>query len=375
MPSFKELLVYYIDHNFALIIISIGFMILYLNRNSRLRQHSKFLFSNIIITIILSFASMIEVNFDKIDTHYMILDVANYIGYALRPLIIYLMILAFKQKNIKSALLLAIPLLINWLVIGLNPVIHWMFSYDGNTFVRQYMGFTTHIVSAFYLGCLGYILYKLFKTDDKTEGVAALLMIIAVVIATVLETVQYAYDILNTTVAAAILFYYVFMFTFYKKRDTLTGLLDRHTFYIDYDIKLKHITAFIAMDLNGLKEINDRYGHKKGDEALIKTATIFDSEKDEHISFYRLGGDEFQAIVTGLNEVEVKQKIANMRLKFKEAHYNCSFGYAMKEKDDTVDSLLSKSDLAMYNDKREYYKNKNNVRSRSYKYTDNEANN
>ena len=374
MPTFRDILVYYIDHNFALIIITIGFFILYFNRNSRLRQHTKFLLTNLIITFILSIVTTLEINFGKGGTgsltHYYIEDICNYIGYALRPLIIYLMILAFKGKSKKSAWLLAIPLFLNWIIIGLDPFLHWMFKFnDQNEFVRGYMGFTTHIVSLFYLIFFAIILVKLFKTDDKQEAFAALFMILAVIVATILETADLAYDILNTAVAGAILFYYVFMFTFFKKRDTLTGLLDRHTFYVDYETYKKHITGLIAMDLNGLKEINDKKGHKKGDEALIDVSRIFASERIDSLRFYRLGGDEFEAIAIGLNEVEIKQHIASLRTKFKDSPYECSFGYAFKESEDTVDTLLMKADVEMYNDKRNYYANKNDRRSKSYKYT------
>ena len=85
--------------------------------------------------------------------------------------------------------------------------------------------------------------------------------------------------------------------------DQMTGLKNRSAF----EEKLSQMRSFpedalgsyiITFDMNGLKRINDNYGHAKGDEAIIELANIIKSGFEDIGSCYRIGGDEICAIVT-----------------------------------------------------------------------------
>ena len=360
MP-FTDLLNYYLAHNFALVITAIGFFIMYLNPTSRLKRHSALLMIDMVLVVLLSIATTIEYRFETLKVTYPILYVAVIAGYSLRPAIIYMLILTFRKPEVKTNLLLGLPVVINFVLSAFSPLNHWLFHYDAsNNFVRNVpWGYIPHITCGFYLVLLAILMFRLFLEDDRSQAIAAVFLLVANTTATLLETFDVVEDILNQTTAASILFYFVFIYTYFKKRDVLTGLLDRHTFYIDYASYHHRVTALVCFDLNGLKTINDHQGHASGDIALKTLGRIFRANTDKSLKFYRLGGDEFEAIFLDKSEEVLKERLDKISQAVREAGYACSIGYAIREKDDSVDDLLHKADEAMYVCKRDYYSTHN----------------
>ena len=89
------------------------------------------------------------------------------------------------------------------------------------------------------------------------------------------------------------------------QNDALTGLYTRLAFYSKYeDIKEdpsnlgKDVTVIMA-DLNGLKKINDNFGHSAGDEAIKAVATRLKENCPENTLCLRHGGDEMVALIIG----------------------------------------------------------------------------
>jgi GGDEF domain-containing protein len=85
--------------------------------------------------------------------------------------------------------------------------------------------------------------------------------------------------------------------------DPLTGLLSRGAFEevaVASISALDHPTgAVVVMDMNGLKELNDTYGHRAGDRALVAFAERARAWVGPSVPLGRLGGDEFVALVLG----------------------------------------------------------------------------
>ena len=94
---------------------------------------------------------------------------------------------------------------------------------------------------------------------------------------------------------------------FLSLHDPLTSLPNRRLFYdrLDYARKtaVRHRSAFAVglLDLDGFKEVNDRLGHKAGDQVLIAVSSLLSSLLRESDTVARLGGDEFGIILTGLS--------------------------------------------------------------------------
>lgn len=90
--------------------------------------------------------------------------------------------------------------------------------------------------------------------------------------------------------------------------DPLTGLLNRRALERDMRRELarasrygRKLTVLVA-DLDGLKQINDRHGHTAGDEQLRRLAQAFDQGLRMGDTAYRVGGDEFVALLPEAGE-------------------------------------------------------------------------
>jgi len=85
--------------------------------------------------------------------------------------------------------------------------------------------------------------------------------------------------------------------------DPLTGLYNRRLFDEAFDKELNrarryaHPLSLVALDLHRFKEVNDKYGHPRGDEVLRATATTFRKSLRTADSAFRIGGDEFALLL------------------------------------------------------------------------------
>ena len=73
-------------------------------------------------------------------------------------------------------------------------------------------------------------------------------------------------EILNATIMVSTMTYYLYLFKRSVQIDTATGLFNRETFYRDLPRMTKSISGFIHYDINGLKYLNDNFGHDEGDK-------------------------------------------------------------------------------------------------------------
>ena len=158
------------------------------------------------------------------------------------------------------------------------------------------------------------------------------------------------------TVAIALFVYYVFLILQLTKKDSLTGLLNRQAFYSMVQRQAKDITAFVSIDMNGLKTINDQQGHLAGDEALTTLAQCFSRATWGKQSAFRIGGDEFMIICLKATEEELAILVERIRRFVAETPYHCSIGYCYNRHiDRNLRDMQRQSDEMMYADKARFY--------------------
>ncbi|OCH02654.1 hypothetical protein A6D98_15520 [Aliivibrio fischeri] len=80
--------------------------------------------------------------------------------------------------------------------------------------------------------------------------------------------------------------------------DPLTRSLNRRKFMIDYEGIAQKDHAFLILDIDGFKAINDSFGHEVGDEVLEKVASEIALILGNHHKCYRIGGEEFVVLFT-----------------------------------------------------------------------------
>lgn len=146
--------------------------------------------------------------------------------------------------------------------------------------------------------------------------------------------------------------------------DFLTGLQNRNAFEVfvhNMENRLgRDGTAFLSLDLDGLKSVNDTYGHMTGDEYIRDGAGILQKCVSRTDIVYRIGGDEFCAVIAG-GEEEYLRKIAReireeaeILNDSRDYRVSISIGYAIydKEQDTTLFDTYKRADAAMYTDKK-----------------------
>jgi diguanylate cyclase (GGDEF)-like protein/PAS domain S-box-containing protein len=151
--------------------------------------------------------------------------------------------------------------------------------------------------------------------------------------------------------------------------DELTGLYNRRGFLafskqlLNSHHRSNKRLAIIYADLDGLKQINDSFGHKEGDRALIKTAELLKESFRSSDVLGRWGGDEFTALAAIELEGGIESLVARLEERFD--NYNAShdgtyrlslsIGVSLvrSEGDQSMEDLMARADAAMYENKRQ----------------------
>lgn len=138
--------------------------------------------------------------------------------------------------------------------------------------------------------------------------------------------------------------------------DTLTGLYNRNRYnQVRNAMKKKapEKLGIIYMDLNGLKYINDTYGHDQGDKLIRKTAKILKRIIGEDA--YRIGGDEFVAICPGIELDDLEKKTQDLRQRAEKDEIKVSIGTSWRDENVHIKEQLYEADQRMYEEKKIYY--------------------
>lgn len=145
--------------------------------------------------------------------------------------------------------------------------------------------------------------------------------------------------------------------------DALTGLPNRYCyneFLKNPPLEEKRVCFFI-FDINNLKYVNDSFGHDKGDE-LIKNASeciknVFLDENRKNC--YRIGGDEFLAILEGIYEEDIEKLITKFKVQQEVKNVSIATGYSYTNNISEIgyEKLFIDADQKMYENKTEMKEN------------------
>lgn len=142
--------------------------------------------------------------------------------------------------------------------------------------------------------------------------------------------------------------------------DQMTGLYNRKYFEDQLellDCKRYYPLTLTMADINGLKLINDSFGHKAGDQYIQKVAEVLKENCRERDVICRLGGDEFIIVSPNTDPKEVREVIGRIEERMKTEAVNkvvlsVSFGYSAKYREEESRSVvLKKAEDYMYRKK------------------------
>jgi diguanylate cyclase (GGDEF)-like protein len=155
---------------------------------------------------------------------------------------------------------------------------------------------------------------------------------------------------------------------FLADHDPLTRLLNRRAFVnrleseVARAVRYKRSFGLVIADLDGFKQLNDRYGHAAGDEALVAFANVLAESLRKPDDAFRIGGDEFAVLVAEATEEDTRQVVARVEALLEQlstgddpwaADLGSCFGCAACPEDaNDAKTLFRLADEALYDAKR-----------------------
>jgi diguanylate cyclase (GGDEF)-like protein len=155
---------------------------------------------------------------------------------------------------------------------------------------------------------------------------------------------------------------------FLADHDPLTRLLNRRAFVTRLEgevaraVRYNRTFGLVVADLDGFKQLNDRFGHACGDEALVAFANMLVESLRKPDDAFRIGGDEFAVLLAEATEEDTRQVVARVETLLEQlsaggeswaANLSASFGSAACPEDATdPQTLFRLADEALYDAKR-----------------------
>ena len=146
-------------------------------------------------------------------------------------------------------------------------------------------------------------------------------------------------------------------------QDTLVSLPNRRGFMRELEVLVDRARrygetgAMLYVDLDGLKMINDTFGHKAGDEALIQVAQLLVGGVRRSDVVARIGGDEFGILLGHANEVSAHETAGRLVDMIADCDFmhegdalplSVAIGVAVIGADDEPDAIMARADEELY---------------------------
>lgn len=156
------------------------------------------------------------------------------------------------------------------------------------------------------------------------------------------------------------------------ERDALTGFKNRTAYYRELDIMKRdedisrQPVGVVFVDVNGLKRVNDSWGHEAGDKLIVATSQKITAAFPE-AKWYRFGGDEFVLLSFDKNEASFAAKVNSLSASWTD-ECSASIGTVWLKHAEDTENGVSAADRKMYQNKNDYYAEKQGIKPELYCY-------
>lgn len=208
------------------------------------------------------------------------------------------------EKRLKKLFTIAlIPVYLNSILSVASIFTGWLFYFgDDNVYHRGPLFILVPISCFFYIFLpLMMILWNRNRIRQR-DLLPLLFFALPPFLAGIIQTLVYGLAITWPALTISLLTIYIFIQSRVMNTDHLTGLYNRREFdyyledWLNWHSKKKKLAGFM-LDLDRFKEINDNFGHKTGDQALIKMSEILRKSFRSNDFIARIGGDEFVVVL------------------------------------------------------------------------------
>lgn len=359
-------------------IFAVMLIILYvLERSSRKAQMSGKLHALYILFTITIFLDSMWIIVDGQPEHRMLNMGVNLVYLSITSMIGYLWLLFIldmfpaSTKIRKLSPILAIPVIIDILLVLSSPVTSFVFSIDeSGHYVRHSFHLISFLLNYTYVLLGSYVALYARKhaqlTADKRRFAVAAFFAVPIVILTAIQlALPPGLPAMQGGVMISLLLVYAMNQNVLITRDALTSLPNRYAFEQDLMDRINTYDDYTHLyllegDLDGFKNINDTYGHPIGDRILEIAAEVLTRVFSKYGSLvFRIGGDEFMMIAESEEEINVDdlRSEINQLLEKRGELFNIdlSMSLGITEYTPNLDfkTLIERADVELYKNKTE----------------------
>jgi len=346
----------------VLAIIALCFTIIMAKRNIVLNNYKNVLYILAVATTIILLLLEIATIFMTLSSNLVVPHrIVNIMGFALSPLVPFILLLFnnHKKNGIIYNSFLTLPIFFNAFMCILSYKTGWIFFVNAqNQYIRGNLFLLPTIISVFYFVLLAIAIIKNKIEYEKDEKKLLILILFIPVLGVMVQLLRKDVLAIWGSVSISLLLYYIVLRELKFKYDVQTRIKNRSAFEKEMKQYLKgdKNAALVVLDINNLKIINDRYGHKTGDEAIIQAAKIIQESFEGIGRTFRIGGDEFCVICKEVSPELVDNSLSILdqlliainqesNIKIVIAH-----GYAFYSKNESANiyATLAQADRAMY---------------------------
>lgn len=252
----------------------------------------------------------------------------------LRASVLFLLMVAIGEWTGKQKLLLSIPNILNIFFVLFDV-------YPGSA-----------AVLCFYAAMLAASIILTMKKGDTADLVFAAVIIMMILSCVIAEFAMNNASVVNNGlgIIACICYFWMVMRTY--KKDGLTGLLLRHNLNFEMADLYRKNYDIVLIDVDNFKLINDKYGHDKGDEALVTVVNTVKDHLCRGCRMYRFGGDEFVIISRKVTQEELKAALEKANSDLEKYDFHISYGVVRHNAGEDSVKSLTQADKVMYENKR-----------------------
>ncbi len=201
---------------------------------------------------------------------------------------------------------------------------------------------------------------------QRKDAYSLLLFMIPPAIGVLVQFLFFGVSIMPVSLSIALLFIFVHRLSALITTDNLTGLNNRRSFERNLAQRIamhdaKDHLFLMMMDANNFKSINDQFGHKSGDEALVRISSAPKRSCRQGDILARIGGDEFVILGRRKTETEIEEFSSHideqLDIENEDANFpyrlSLSMGYAIfvPKKHPNATQFFEDADARMYEDK------------------------
>ncbi len=277
-------------------------------------------------------------------------------GYTLRPMAVLGFLLVIWPPDMKRWFLW-IPAVVNFLLYGTALFSPLTFTFgEKYNFTRGPLGWFMLVPCFLYLILILIMVHVRFR-DRRTGDTLVIYLCVLGCLGAMWFDIELDEILLVSAILISSMTFYLFLRAQDSDHDSLTKLRNRMAFYEDCNQYKNTVTGAAAIDMNGLKKVNDELGHDAGDRALKMIGNSLQSVSDKKTIAYRVGGDEFIMLFFHRSEEEMRQVVQAFQNEMWRVGLHVAVGVASRlGTNDSLEELLRTSDRRMYEDKSAFYR-------------------